>query len=173
LTSNHSPISMAPRRKGEIRARHGTRKLILKVFGGPGAPSTLTTSAIVERVSKEAGSKIPEFSVYSALRTLVKRKVLKAKRVGNQKSYTFVDSKATARVPGIPPSATKGRTRPVLENPPPLIPGSPFTQSPGMPHKLAVGEALVLNVGEEHVETMTNVHGKLVIERHSRRKPKG
>ena len=41
--------------------------------------------------------------------------------------------------------------------------------APAQPlHKLAPGEAVILNVGEEHVETATNVYGKIVLERHKR-----
>lgn len=35
-------------------------------------------------------------------------------------------------------------------------------------HKLAPGEAVILHVGEQHVETATNVHGRIVVERHPR-----
>jgi hypothetical protein len=37
-----------------------------------------------------------------------------------------------------------------------------------LPHKLGVGEVLVLFIGEAHVETATNVHGKIVLEKHTR-----
>ncbi len=36
--------------------------------------------------------------------------------------------------------------------------------------KLAPGEAVILHLGETHVETATNVHGKVVLERHARPK---
>ena len=157
------------------RARHGTRKLILKVFGETGASSSLTTSAIVERVSKEAGTKIPDFSVYSALRTLVRRKVLKAKRVGHEKAYTFLGSKSTARAPkALPPPTPVKSNRPEPASAlvtPEVSPSA--VPSTGIPHKLAVGEALILHVGEEHVEAVTNVHGRLVVERHPRRTSAG
>ncbi len=38
-------------------------------------------------------------------------------------------------------------------------------------HKLAPGEVSILHVSETHVEAATNVHGKLVLERH--RRPRG
>lgn len=49
-----------------------------------------------------------------------------------------------------------------------LVGPAPPSQALSVPHKLAVGEALVLHVGETHVETATNVHGKIVLERHRR-----
>jgi hypothetical protein len=43
---------------------------------------------------------------------------------------------------------------------------SPTTSIAPLPHKLAVGEVLVLEINEEHVLTATNEHGRVVIERH-------
>lgn len=40
---------MARRRKGEVRQRHGTRKLILKVFAEAGPSASLSTAAVSER----------------------------------------------------------------------------------------------------------------------------
>ncbi len=168
---------MPPRRKGEKRERHGTRPLILKVFQAEGAPTTLRTTAIVERVSKLADTDIPAFSVYSALRTLVKRKVLKAGREGHEKSYSLVGPIPPSAAP-TPPSAPAAWSRePPVEAPPTLPPRAPSIPVPpisaaalGLPHKLAVGEVLILDVGENHVESVTNVHGHLVVERHPRKR---
>jgi hypothetical protein len=177
LASRISPAPMPPRRKGEKRARHGTRSLILKVFQASDAPATLRTTAIVERVSKEAGTSIPAFSVYSALRTLVKRKVLKAGREGHEKSYSLVGPTAPTHAPTAAPTpAAWSAPRPV-GTPVAATPVAPTTSAPtpisapppALPHKLAVGEALILEVGENHVESVTNVHGHLVVERHPRK----
>jgi hypothetical protein len=165
---------MPPRRKGEKRTRHGTRPLILKVFHDPDAPATLTTTALVERVSKAAGAPVPVFSVYSALRTLVKHKVLRATREGHEKSYALVGppSAPTHEAPSFP--ILSGASTPAVADlplalPPQASPPAP-SASTATPHKLAVGEALILHVTEEHVESVTNVHGHLVVERHSRKR---
>jgi hypothetical protein len=170
---------MPPRRKGEKRERHGTRPLILKVFRAQDAPATLRTTAIVERVSKLAGTEVPAFSVYSALRTLVKRKVLKAGRQGHEKSYSLVGPTTPAPTPATPSTPAAWSPPPAPEPPrtptpaAPPVPASTAALSPGLPHKLAVGEVLILDVGENHVESVTNVHGHLVVERHPRLRTTG
>ncbi len=146
--------------------------MILEVFGQAGAPQTMSTSTLFDRVSKAAGGKIPEYSVRSALRTLVRRKVLKPRREGREKSYTFLGGSApiasapkSARVPRKSSAPLPG---PGVPNPPFPMPTPAESVVTASPHKLAVGEALVLHVGEKHIETVTNVHGKLVVERHPR-----
>lgn len=137
--------------------------------------STLSTSDILARVGKVSGKEIPEYSVRSALRTLVRRKLLKEKREGREKSYTFLGTGAKA--PAAAPRTRRSRA-PAAPKPPvevaaavveavAVTPEAP-SAGPSLPHRLAVGESLILTVGEEYVESVTNVHGRLVVERHPR-----
>jgi hypothetical protein len=128
----------------------------------------------VERVSQIAGTAIPPFSVYSALRTLVKRKVLKAGRQGHEKSYSLAGTPDSSSATSFAASTAPAMARPASIPEPTAMPALEAVAMPsapaGMPHKLAVGEALILHVGDEHVESVTNVHGRLVVERHPRSK---
>lgn len=114
---------------------------------------------------------MPEYSIRTALRTLVRRKVLKESREGREKYYS---SSKGASATTAAPAAPRPRSAPMAA-PSPVeavavaTTGSvevPVGETPG--HKLAVGEVLILAVGEQHVETATNVHGKLVLEHHRR-----
>jgi len=50
----------------------------------------------------------------------------------------------------------------------PVLAGSPesIRLAAGLPHKLALGEILVFPVRDGHVLAATNLHGRLVFERH-------
>lgn len=158
---------MAPRRKGEVRQRHGTRRLILNVFAEAGASSSLATAAISEKVSRAAGKMIPDFSIYSALRTLVRRKELRVTREGRENLYSIAVRRSQpprAAAPSLPVGLGPERATRSAS------PAPPAPTAPTPLHKLAIGEALILNVGEDHLEVVTNVHGKLIVERHHRRR---
>ncbi|HWX25650.1 MAG TPA: hypothetical protein VN083_11430 [Vicinamibacteria bacterium] len=160
--------------KAGSRQRHGSRKLIEKVFQGAGKGATFSTAQVFEGVNKVAGAKVPEYSVRSALRTLLKRKALTASKRGRELYYRSVGASANRA-----PSRKSPEPEVVVESAPILaVTGSGIEVPVGAvavavergPHKLAVGEALILHIGDEHVEAVTNVHGKLVVERHPRRK---
>ena len=151
------------------RVHHGTRALILKTFEEAGGKK-LSTAALVEGVRHLSGTKIPEPTIRASLRTLLRQKLLQARRAGREKVYSLASI--------APPSPSKVTTPTVSEppapQPAPVIEPQPYPAptppTPALPHKLAVGEALVLHIGETHVETATNVHGKVVLERHPRPK---
>ena len=150
--------------------RHGTRALILKTFDEAGGKK-LSTATLVEGVRRLSGTKIPGPTIRASLRTLLRQKVLQARRAGREKVYSRVAASSSS------PSklATPTTRQPPAPQPAPVIEPQPYPiptpPTPTLPHKLAVGEALVLHIGETHVETATNVHGKVVLERHPR--PKG
>ncbi|MDG6970492.1 MAG: hypothetical protein JRN54_05220 [Nitrososphaerota archaeon] len=152
--------------------RHGTRALIMKTFNeGEGKGKKLSTATLVESVRRLSGTRIPEPTIRASLRTLLRQRVLQARRVGREKVYSLVPASSASPPRATTPTATKPLTpqqTPVIEPQPYPIPTPPAT---AFPHKLAVGEVLVLHVGEAHVETVSNVHGKVVLERHPR--PKG
>jgi hypothetical protein len=175
---------MPSRRRAVPQRRHGTRNFVLQTLEGTGEGPAIATRAIIKRVRKLAGKRLPEETIRSSLKTLVRQRVVKGRKSGNEKVYKLVAA---------PPAA--GAATPAGGNPPPervplneLFEGhakeprhvvgwiDPKTESfrnmvvgePALPHKLAVGEVLILEIGAAHVETATNVHGKVVLERHTR-----
>ena len=122
----------------------------------------LSTSEVMALVRKTSGTQIPEQSFRQALRTLARGKTVQTRRVGREKTYRLI---ARSEEKPISPAVPPERRAPPSSSVPLEI---DTTHLP--PHKLAVGEVLVLSVGETHVETATNVHGKVVLERHPRPK---
>lgn len=151
-------LKSQPRRsRPPVNGKHyGTRNLILDTLKAPSASGGLSTSEIVSKVRKSSGTPIPEQSFRQALRTLVRYKVVQGRRSGREKIYRISNPAAVSASP----SPTVGPKAPSV----PLAIDT--TNLP--PHKLAVGEVLVLHVGETHVETVSNVYGKVVLERHPR-----
>jgi hypothetical protein len=131
----------------------------------------MLTSEIKASAASLSGSKVPDFSIYSALRTLKKRKQVSASRRGREFAFKLV-SGAKAGQPkaeAAPPAAPAPAMKPLVSAYPSMeLPAAPATPTGQPLHKLAPGEAVILHIGEEHVETATNVHGKIVLERHSR-----
>jgi len=173
--------------KVSTRNRYDTKNLVLKVLGEGPTRGGLTTIETTRRVSELRGEQVPEDAVGAVLRGLVGEKVLKWRRVGHKKAYRLVVP-ATRLAPAAP--APTAPVPPTPESPEPpalpvpdLPPGAPETARIGppdaldasalgkFPHKLAVGEILLLGVQDGHVVSATNVHGKLVVERHPIGKP--
>lgn len=149
---------MAPKRKTSKRTRHGTRSLVLKALEGSDASKEVRGAEIRSRVAKLSGRKIPDYSIYQALRTLVRRKALTARRIGREYAYRVAST--SQRI--------ASRARAAIPSPrSPAPPKSSEVSSPGI-HKLALGEIVVIEVDAGYVETATNLHGQLVIQRHRR-----
>ena len=174
-----------PTRKRRVSTkRHGTRNFILGALqttqGGP----PIATAAIIKQVRKRAGKRLPEETIRSSLKTLVRQRVVKGRKNGNEKFYKLVaappDAGAATPSRGTPPPErvplnelferhakeprhVVGWIDPKTERFRNIVVGEPT-----LPHKLAVGEVLILEIGAAHVETATNVHGKVVLERHTR-----
>ena len=150
------------------RKRHGTRAFILEALEATRKGPAIATQAVIKQVRKLAGKRIPEETIRSSLKTLVRQRVVKGRKSGNEKVYKLVlAGTPTGPAPSIPPG-----TRPL---PRPTSPArTELTEialaQPVLPHKLAVGEVLILEIGAAHVETATNVHGRVVVERHARPK---
>ena len=146
--------------------RHGTRNFVLEALATTQKGPAITTSAIIKQVRKLAGKRIPEETIRSSLKTLVRQRVVKGRKSGHEKVYKLVpDQLGAARAPAPPPA----RTSPEATTPPSRIGNADSAVAQSLlPHKLAVGEILILEIGAAHVETATNVHGKVVLERHTR-----
>ena len=148
--------------------RHGTRRFILEALETTQKGPAIATSAIIKQVRKLAGKRLPEETIRSSLKTLVRQRVVKGRKSGNEKLYKLVPSgPAVQPTPSI--ASETARASP-SRSPPRSESAELAVVQSLLPHKLAVGEVLVLTIGETHVETATNVHGKVVLERHARPK---
>jgi hypothetical protein len=157
-----------PRSKARTaRTLHGTRKWILKALQSSKGPEGMMTSEIKSSVNRLSGMTIPAYSVYAALRTMLRRKMVIARRRGREYQFRLVST-----LPANVSAATAQPERSAAPASPPApavaLPAMPVAPAPPVQHKLAPGEAVILHVGESHVETATNVHGKVVLERHRR-----
>jgi hypothetical protein len=148
---------MPGKRKSVRRTRHDPRSWILKAMQGVESEGGLLTSQIQKRIRSLKGSSIPPYSIYQGLRTLYKRRQVLRERKGRE--YTF-------RLPGSKPPMPSATT--VVEVVPAPAPVPDSGPQGHLPHKLAPGDSTILAIGKTHVETATNVHGKLVLERHKR-----
>lgn len=149
---------MAARRRKSRSEPRGAQKWILAELRSLGSGARLATSDIAKRIAKASQRKFHPNSVYHALRLLVRRGAIVATRSGHEKMY---------RISGPTRAVTRGTSRSVAATPVPASP-DPGTSTPAavLPHKLALGEILVLSVTEGEVLTATNLHGRLVLERH-------
>jgi hypothetical protein len=147
----------------------GVQKWILAVLKEAGPTGRLSTAKLAKRVAKSSGKRYHPNSVYTALRILASQGAIKATRKGVEKSYAIagwseapiaraeIESPApvAAKVPGI---AAPGAHTTSLES---------IRLAAGLPHKLALGEILVFPARDGHVLAATNLHGRLVFERHA------
>lgn len=148
---------MAKGGKPGKRIRHDARSWVLKALQSSEKATGMLTSEIKSKVARLRGAKIPDYSIYQALRTLVKRKAVSVQRKGRELVFALSGGEKSARA-----SASAAR---------PTVPaGAMASPSPtlDLPHKIAPGEVSILHVSETHVETATNEHGKIVLERHRR-----
>jgi hypothetical protein len=168
---------MAP--AGSKRARYGTKNFIKQVLANPDSKNGLKTSELVSKVQAIAGKKIPGATVFQAAKSLVKEKVLGSKRDGREFRFMLAGS---ANVPPEPPAATPiiaklTGPRETPSEPRPV--GASLTSSElaiggavtpsglaASPHKLDPGQVLVLRSDEKTIVTLTNVHGRPIVERH-------
>jgi hypothetical protein len=135
------------------------QKWILAELRSLGSGARLATSDIAKRIAKASQRKFHPNSVYHALQLLVRRGDIDAVRSGHEKTYRL--SGATRAIRNRVPRAVPAEA--TAPTPPGSTLGPPTAT---LPHKLALGEILVLSVTERAVLTATNLHGRLVIERH-------
>jgi hypothetical protein len=146
---------MPGKRAKAARKLRGAQKWIVAELDALKPGARLSTSEIAKRISKARQKKFHKNSVYNALRLLVQRGRLVMHRDGREKSYQLPGSPAA---PASPAGTTPAIT---TEHAPP-----PGVYASALPHKLALGEILVLSVDGRDVVTATNLHGRLVFERH-------
>ena len=159
--------SMSPKRAKRSKGPRGAQKWILAELRALGPSATISTSNVAKRIAKSSGKKFHKNSVYLALRELAARGDIKVTRVGLEKTYRIakdIGPRANQRPPaskaakvGVSPEGHR-RTQPT--------PSDSGVLAAMFPHKLALGEILVLSIGNGYVLTATNLHGRLTLERH-------
>ncbi|MCI4325579.1 MAG: hypothetical protein L3K00_06840 [Thermoplasmata archaeon] len=137
------------------RKLRGAQKWILDELRAVGPSVRLSTSQIAKKVSKARGKTFHKNSVYNALRILVRRGSISVVRDGHEKLY---QASATGTAGAVAPTARTEATRPVASVEMPSV--------DSFPHKLALGEILVVGIDGGQLVTATNLHGRLVLERH-------
>ncbi|HEV8049873.1 MAG TPA: hypothetical protein VGP88_04705 [Thermoplasmata archaeon] len=146
---------MPGKRSKAARKLRGAQKWIVAELGELKPGTRLSTSEIAKRISKTRQKKFHKNSVYNALRLLVERGRIVMHRNGREKSYQLSGA-------AMPEPRSPDPVRPVsTEVAPPAI-----VTATSLPHKLGLGEILVLSVDGRDVVTATNLHGRLVFERH-------
>jgi hypothetical protein len=105
----------------------------------------------------------------SALRILTSQGAIKATRTGTEKSYAIAGwSQAPIARSEVEPAVLTGLDLPEIATPSASETSlDSIREVAGLPHKLALGEILVFPVRDGHILAATNLHGRLVFERHS------
>jgi hypothetical protein len=157
---------MPAKRAKATRAPRGVQKWILAELREAGPAARLSTAKLAKKIAKSSGKRYHQNSVYSALRLLTGQGAIEATRRGNQKSYAIAGWKEApiARSEVVSPkssdpsaSSATSASETSLES---------LREAAGLPHKLALGEILVFPVRDGQVLAATNLHGRLVFERH-------
>jgi hypothetical protein len=146
---------MSPKTAKASRKIRGAQKWILDELRAVGPSVRLSTAQIAKKVNKSRGKTFHQNSVYNALRILVRRGSISVVRDGHEKLY---QARAAAATGAATPAPRAGAVRPSAP--------AELPSSDSFPHKLALGEILVVGVDGAHLVTATNLHGRLVLERH-------
>ncbi|MFI5417818.1 MAG: hypothetical protein ACHQ2Y_02820 [Candidatus Lutacidiplasmatales archaeon] len=158
---------MAAKRTRSRSEPRGAQKWILAELRSLPPAASLSTSKIAKRIAKSSGKKFHQNSVYLALRQLAGRGDIKATRVGLEKTYRVAKGHERSGDKSPPGGeAARVETSPHTDRPPQPTRSDFGVQAASLPHKLALGEILVLSIGDGHVLTATNLHGRLALERH-------
>jgi hypothetical protein len=160
---------MPGKRSKAIREPRGVQKWILAVLREAGQSVSLSTAKIIKRIAKSSGKRYHQNSVYTALRILTSEGAIKATRNGTEKSYAIAGwSQAPIARSEVEPEVLTGADMPEI-----AVASASETslesirEAAGLPHKLALGEILVFPARDGQILAATNLHGKLVFERHS------
>jgi hypothetical protein len=160
---------MPGKRSKASREPRGVQKWILSELRGAGPTGTLSTAKITKRITKSSGKKYHQNSVYTALRSLTSGGAITATRKGTEKSYAIAGwRQAPITRSEVEPEVLTGADVPetAVVDAHAVSPQS-IRLAAGLPHKLALGEILVFPVRDGHVLAATNLHGRLVFERHA------
>src|SRR5689334_18815965 len=128
---------MPGKRAKVARKLRGAQKWIVAELGEVRAGTRLSTSEIAKRISKSRQKKFHKNSVYNALRLLVQRGRVTVHRVGREKTYQLAGAAG-------PAASSPGPASPMAAEAAPRVSSSASVTN--LPHKLALGEILVLSV---------------------------
>lgn len=146
---------MSPKSAKASRKLRGAQKWIVTELRSLGPSVRLSTSQIAKRISRARGKAFHKNSVYNALRILVKSGHVTMVRSGHEKQYQASSGAGAA-------AAAPAARAPAMAATTAAVPSAGGM----LPHKLALGEILVVSVEGGQVVTATNLHGRLVLERH-------
>ena len=153
------PVTMSPKQSKASRKIRGAQKWILDELRTLRPSVRLSTSEIAKKISKTRGKSFHKNSIYNALRILVQRGHVVVVRDGHEKFYQASGAAMTSPSTGDSGSRIIARTSPSMS-------ASSDVPTGMLPHKLALGEILVIGIDGREVITATNLHGRLVLERH-------
>ena len=151
---------MAPKRSKVTRQPRGAQKWVLAELRALKPGDRLSTSQVAKRIRKASQRSFHKNSVYNALRILVGRGSIEAERDGHEKLYRALGSQSAREQPSSEARAAR------VASPSPSQSPALDSLAAQLPHKLALGEILVISIGNGAVVTATNLHGQLVLERH-------
>jgi hypothetical protein len=163
------PCVMRRMRSKTPKEPRGVQKWILSELRDAGQSVSLSTAKLTKRIAKSSGKRYHQNSIYTALRIMTKEGAIKATRKGNQKSYAIAGwSRAPITRSEVDPGVPAGVDMPEVE----VASASETSldsirEAAGLPHKLTLGEILVFPARDGHVLAATNLHGRLVFERHN------
>jgi hypothetical protein len=160
-------VGMAKVSSRAPRSSETLQGLVLAILREAG--ESISTAKLTKRIAKSSGKRYHQNSVYSALRILTSQGAIKATRKGTEKSYAIAGwSQAPISRSEVEPEVLTGADMPetAVASAHPLSPES-IREAAGLPHKLALGEILVFPARDGHVLAATNLHGRLVFERHA------
>jgi hypothetical protein len=146
---------MSPKSAKATRKLRGAQKWILDELRAVGPAARLSTSQLAKKISKARGKAFHKNSVYNALRILVRRGQVTMVRDGHEKRYQTSDggrsapSVPTARNASVAPASAGAGARETM-----------------LPHKLGLGEILIVGIDGDQVIAATNLHGRLVLEKY-------
>jgi len=157
---------MSPKRAKTPKEPRGAQKWILAGLRSLDPSASLSTSKIAKRIAKSSGKKFHKNSVYLALRQLAGRGDVRATRVGLEKTYRIgKNPESTSNQTGPAGEAARSEASPQGDTPMGPTPPDPGALAAMLPYKLALGEILVLSIGNGQVLTAANLHGRLALER--------
>jgi len=147
---------MSPTKPTSSGKPQGAQQWIVATLRGLPAGARLSTSRLAKKIAKASGRKFHENSVYNALRSLVRTGAIGMVRSGREKLYYVKETIARGR------ARAAAKIAPVAARPSPASGVVP----PPLPHRLGLGDILILRIDNGVMLSATNLHGKLVFERH-------
>jgi hypothetical protein len=148
---------MSPKKVKVSEKQRSTQDWVLDTLRALSPGGRLSTTKIAKKITKASGRSYHENSIYNALRALVSEGTIGMARSGREKLY-FIRNSAP-RTPAVRSSTPKVSTS--------AAPPTPNVAIGALPHRLGLGDILVLRIDNGIVLSATNLHGKLVFERHS------